>query len=567
MPQNPSRMNRLLFFMLFAAWMLPGLVGRDPWKADEAYSFGLVLNMIETGDWVVPTLGADPFMEKPPIFYIVAGLFGKALSPLLPLHDAVRGACVLFNLLAIGCVAMASREVNGRGTGWLAAIMLLGCLGWVHNAHMLMTDNALLAGFAMAVWGMLLGRKKPWVGGLLCGTGSGLAFLSKGLLGPGVLGIVALGLPLLDPVWRWRKYFCFLGAILLAVVPWVSIWPFLLYQRSPKLFMDWFWDNNFGRFLGTSALVTETQRPFFFVQKLPYFALPVFPLALWTLWRRRANILRQPALVLPLWIFLATLFVLSVARQAREVYALPMLIPLSLLAVPGLSELPTRITKFAHVILVSVFSVAAGAAWLAWIAQFNARTSLVEKIQAKIPGYTPSVYLGFLVMALLLSLGWLLLAKGRLWPQISPEIRLESERPGSGTPEVIETAAIPKDFQLVSLWTAGIALICGLGMTLWLPVTNANMTYRNDFAGLRETLGKTPGIVGSKNLGEPQRALLHYYAGLKTWRVETRSATNWHWFLVQGEDVPGKKPQPLDSTWRMAWEGHHHRELFRLYRQ
>ena len=35
------------------------LVGHDPWKPDEAYSFGLVLDQLERGDWVVPMLAGE----------------------------------------------------------------------------------------------------------------------------------------------------------------------------------------------------------------------------------------------------------------------------------------------------------------------------------------------------------------------------------------------------------------------------------------------------------------------------------------------------------------------------
>jgi len=76
--------------LLCLAWMLPGLVGHDPWKPDEAYSFGLVYHILQTGDWIVPTLAGEPFMEKPPLFYITAALFAKGFGWLLPLHDAAR---------------------------------------------------------------------------------------------------------------------------------------------------------------------------------------------------------------------------------------------------------------------------------------------------------------------------------------------------------------------------------------------------------------------------------------------------------------------------------------------
>src|SRR6185503_17383805 len=41
-----------LFLLVCAAWLLPGLVGHDPWKYDEAVVFGVVTEMLRTGDWL-----------------------------------------------------------------------------------------------------------------------------------------------------------------------------------------------------------------------------------------------------------------------------------------------------------------------------------------------------------------------------------------------------------------------------------------------------------------------------------------------------------------------------------
>ena len=54
---------------LLAAWVLLGLAGHDPWKPDEAYTFGLVYHISETGEWLVPTLAGEPFVEEPPLFF------------------------------------------------------------------------------------------------------------------------------------------------------------------------------------------------------------------------------------------------------------------------------------------------------------------------------------------------------------------------------------------------------------------------------------------------------------------------------------------------------------------
>jgi hypothetical protein len=50
--------------LLCAAWILPTLVGHDPWKPDDAYPFGLVPDQLQRGDWVVPVLVGEPFSRS-----------------------------------------------------------------------------------------------------------------------------------------------------------------------------------------------------------------------------------------------------------------------------------------------------------------------------------------------------------------------------------------------------------------------------------------------------------------------------------------------------------------------
>src|SRR3981081_3705523 len=42
--------------LLTVAWVMAGLVGHDPWKPDEAYTFGIVHELNEDGNWAVPSL-------------------------------------------------------------------------------------------------------------------------------------------------------------------------------------------------------------------------------------------------------------------------------------------------------------------------------------------------------------------------------------------------------------------------------------------------------------------------------------------------------------------------------
>ena len=192
-----------------------------------------------------------------------------------------------------------------------------------------------------------LALRRPVAGGFWLGTGTGIGFLSKGVIAPGMLGVTALALPLLFAAWRKKQYLISLGSALTAALPWLVVWPALLYERSPQLFRYWIWDQNFGRFLGfnTGAVGFNPASPdshAYYILNLVWIAWPVVVPAFWALWHFRQSWRDHAAYQLPLVSFLVILAVLSASTTNRVLYALPLLLPVTLLAVPGTEALPPR---------------------------------------------------------------------------------------------------------------------------------------------------------------------------------------------------------------------------------
>ncbi|GAB4246273.1 MAG: hypothetical protein OHK005_12040 [Candidatus Methylacidiphilales bacterium] len=539
--------DRSWLVVLFAVWLVPGLFGRDPWKADEAYSFGLVWHMVTTGDYLVPTLGGEPFMEKPPLLYPVAAFFVQTMSWLFAPHEAARLAVIFFHTLTFLLVAWTARKLNGPGKGWVAPVVLIGAPGLLHTGHLLVTDVALLTTFALALAGWALSRERPVLGGLVVGAGAGLSFLAKGMIGPGVLGLTTLAL-LAFPAWRTRAYvWRTMPCALVAVLPAMILWPLGLYLRDPALFHEWLFDQNLARFSGAREKSYEHTYFFFFVT-LAWYALPATPLALWTLWKEGWKGVTRREVSLPLTLLVVMLGVLTVSGQKREIYAMPMLAPLAVLAVRHIDLVPGWFRHGFRGLAWLGFSLLVAVAWLGWTAQvFGWPEGLAERFARAIPDYKLGFHAGLVGVALVGTVGWVL----RLWWASDDSAR---------------TSAVT--------WAAGMATVYLLVMTLWLPATNFNMTFAHTFTELGEVVRERQvGEIGSEGLGEPQRGMLDYYAGLWTRRVEVDPEVydKVNWFLIQGDYRPGREllmGPPKVGQWELMWEGRRSgKESFRLYKK
>jgi 4-amino-4-deoxy-L-arabinose transferase-like glycosyltransferase len=525
--------------LLGIAFVVPGLVGHDPWKPNEAYSFGLIYHIWNGGDWVVPMLAGEPFMEKPPLFYVSAAYVARLFSSWLPLHDAARLTSGIYVAATLVLVGLSARATWGEGRGLVAAIVFLGCLGLSFDSHLMYTDVALLAGFALSYYGLVLSRTRSALGGLALGTGVGIGFMSKGLIAPGMMGCVAVSLPALFGAWRSRDYARCLAVALLAATPWLTIWPYALYQRSPELFMQWFWINNFGRYFGFAQLGAQSE-PWFYTETLPWFAWPALPLALWSLWRLGPEGLKQPAVQLPVLAVIVMVTILGASASAGTQYALPLLVPLSVLAAGAVNLLPQRVATTIDWLCRIVFGLLALVLWWGWMEMmFHGHPPGWSWLAPHLPMDFKPTFRGFaFAAAAALTLAWVLLL---------PKLREWEIRP------------------LLS-WTAGLTLLWGLFSTLWLPWVDTAKSYRGMFASMQRALPTDYGCLASRSLGEHERAMLEYVTGIISVRREVQPDARCDFLLLQG--MVGGERVELQSGWQLVWEGSRpgdNRERFSLF--
>jgi 4-amino-4-deoxy-L-arabinose transferase-like glycosyltransferase len=168
---SPSGRFRALkqsgLLLLCGAWIVLGLVGHDPWKTEDATAFGVAWGMLQNGDWLAPTIAGEPYVDRPPLVYAVAALFGKAFAPPLPTHDAARLAAAFFLALTLLVLSLTARELYNRTFRWLPVLLFIGSLGLWDRAHQLSPEVGLLLGVALGFYGFALALRRAVTGGAM----------------------------------------------------------------------------------------------------------------------------------------------------------------------------------------------------------------------------------------------------------------------------------------------------------------------------------------------------------------------------------------------------------------
>lgn len=346
-----------MLLLLLAVTFL-GIAGHDLWTPDEPREASVCRAMLASKDWVVPLLAGEPFVEKPPLFYILCSQFAARMESLLGFIGGARlfiAFCSLGTLIALWLMAWMMRN---RTTAWLA-VLSLGTMGqYVADMHWLRVDP-LLAFFVMATLACFTAvfvRRRmgwAWLGGFFAAG----AFLTKGPIGVILIGFgwAALAWPRLlvateRTIFRSGRFWIgHLGAGLL-MIGLSAVWIWALWRRGDaQAWAAWLVDNQFGRFTGAGATLGHHHPGAvgYYPANLLHGLLPWTPLAIyWLVWRGRQawqsrlawrDWVSSAPVVWSLWGLGATIF-LSVPVTKRAVYLLPVLPAYALMCADALSH-------------------------------------------------------------------------------------------------------------------------------------------------------------------------------------------------------------------------------------
>ena len=190
---------------------------------------------------------------------------------------------------------------------------------------------------------------------------------------------------------------------------------------------------------------------------------------------------------------LVILVVLSAAAEPRASVVLPILLPLSLLAAAEADTLKRGFSGALDWFGILTFGLLGIVLWALWFDSLlqGLPESVAQTFRDTQPGFRPPFQVIAVVVSAFLTLLWLALVR----------------------------PARRSNRRTVLNWAAGMTLVWGLYMTLWLPYLDSRRSYRPVAESLAVHLPANT-CVASRNLGEPQGALLEYFIGLVTVREE-----------------------------------------------
>lgn len=202
---SPSRTHLALLLALCALLFFLGLGTLGLTDRDEGSNAEAAREMVESGDWITPTLNGAPRFAKPVFLYWL--ISGSYLAFGVSEFTARLPSALFGTALVLMQYAFASRLL-GPAVGFRAALMLLLNFEVLAIGRMVLTDMVLIFFTTLSIFSFFLaasppageGKTKRWYWGFYIGMG--LATLTKGPIGIAVPLLAVV--PYLWLTRRWR---------------------------------------------------------------------------------------------------------------------------------------------------------------------------------------------------------------------------------------------------------------------------------------------------------------------------------------------------------------------------
>jgi hypothetical protein len=487
---------RWALWLLCAAYVLPGVLGRDPWRNADLASFGQMAAMA-TGrtSWWAPTLGGVAGDTALLPHWLGAG-FITLLAPLAPWVDATLAARVPFALLlalalvitwyatyhlarteaaqplafAFGGEAQPVDYARAIADG--AVLAFIATLGLLQLGHETTPELAQLAATALYSYGLAAAPSRAarsrWAVllalPLLAGSGAPAMALLMGL--GGVLVTLRSRYAQVRPVAIWV-----VAAMVLATAVAHGLG-------------TWRWRTPGGLVLSELPLIAR---------QWAWFLWPAWLLALWTLWRWRRQLSHRHISV-PL-VSVLTALIASVAMNGSDralLLSLPGLAMLAAFALPTLKRGTAAAVDWFSMLLFTL-----GALFF-WVMYVSLHTGVPAQPKSNVlrfaQGFVPVFSWPLFLLAVLATLAWIWLLR---W------------RTGRHREALWKSLVLP---------AGGVTLCWALAMTLWLPLADYARSARPLIERVARHVPKDACIAAP----EMNRAIVAALEDVGGWRVDAR---------------------------------------------
>ncbi|HEY0007693.1 MAG TPA: glycosyltransferase family 39 protein [Tepidisphaeraceae bacterium] len=203
---EPSRLHfwrsALVLVLIWAGIFLPSL-GTLELKGEEGRRVLPGQTMLRNGDWIVPQVGGEPYLRKPPMINWLAAVSFKTTG--VENEWTARLPSVLGVLMLVLVIYFAGIPWLGWHAAFAAAVFSMTNLAMIDKGRLLEIDAlySVVTGVAVILWLRSWMLDRPWLNWIFIGVALACGYLLKGPVH--LLFFYAVVLAVLWKAGEWRK--------------------------------------------------------------------------------------------------------------------------------------------------------------------------------------------------------------------------------------------------------------------------------------------------------------------------------------------------------------------------
>ena len=530
------RLPRAALLLFCPAYVLPGFIGREPWRSADITAFGYMLELAgRQSGWFAPLLmgqapdidallpcwlGAWALQVAPawlpadlaarlPFIGLLALTLAAVWNGVYYLARSPRAQPVAF---AFGGEARPADYARALADGGLLAF--IACLGLAQLSHETTPALAQLCFTALSFYAVAALPYQPLRAALAASAG----LLGLTLSGAPALAVLLGGgsalIHLLDHAGdqhesqrpsRWVWALIALTVLLALLALRLNLWRWRI-QLPQASWQEWH---------GLGSL-------------LLWFTWPAWPLALWTLWSWRRQLISHHIsrhLALPLWFALITIgtTLITPAGDRALLLALPALATLAAFALPTLGRSVSALIDWFTLLF---FTGCAFIIWVVWIAmQTGFPPQPAANVARLAPGFEPRFVILAFVFAVLATLAWVWLVRWRV---------------GRHRAAIWKSLVLP----------AGGAALCWLLLTtLWMPLLDHARSYAPLVRRI-EAVVRPAACIEIFGLDRGLVSALRFHSDLRLEPATDQASCPW---LIADKDMVTRTPEIITP---LRWTPH-----------
>lgn len=472
-----------LLVVLAIIWVLGTAFFHSPWEPFEPYVVAVVKGIIMNKSWFIPYISNEPYLEIQPFYFWFFAIFIKIfnITNIYLIANGIRIINTIIITAVVLLVAKIGTNISVYKNGRTCALLLISSIGFIDNAYQLTPHLIIILGFCLLILSLELYESLPGLSGWILFAGLLLISINFNCSFITIAIVTIILLPICNKSFANNKYYITnLIAILLFTIIF-SLYCYSFYIINNDFFSLW-------KTKYTQIFISDSRNRFkYFIEMIKYLDWYTIPLCIpfiWTLYKRKHNILKDKVATICLLLILVIFFYSFFTKSSIENTLFLIFLPMTFLASLEIDSIKITIASLINWFSIFLFGTLGVFLWLVYfLININSDNYIIHEFYKYSQNYQYHFNIWQLIMAILITIIWIfMITRKHIYGR-----------------------------EMISNFASGVTFFLFLFTALYLPWFDSVLTFKPIISNSKKFFNDDTKCITTNGYNTTQGALYYYY--------------------------------------------------------